>query len=162
VDALKSRIGLRIRASENEKNAVSTDSAPDVSREKDLSDKTILVVDDIVLNREIVAGILEDVGGLTLDFAGDGREAVTKFAKSPNRYSIILMDVHMPVMSGIDATRKIRSLDIDRAREIPIIALTASVTEEETGLCFTSGMNAYVSKPVDYAELINTIAEYCY
>ena len=161
-DALCSRISLRIRASENEKllsNAqpgASPNPTPN-SPEDLFSGKAILVVDDIELNREIIAGMLEDIGDLTIEFAEDGSEAVEKFSTTPDRYSLILMDVQMPVMDGIEATRAIRSLGFATARDIPIIALTADIDDSEISKYLESGMNDYLQKPASRDELLRVI-----
>ena len=165
VNALNSRINLRIRASESEKRVsgaadgqFSSSGAPGAV----IAEKTILVVDDVELNREIIAGMLIDVKGLALEFAGNGEEAVNKFAKAPDLFSLILMDVQMPVMDGFRATKTIRSLDFENAREVPIIALTANDDEGEVAKYLDSGMNGMIKKPMAYDELINLVTEYCY
>ena len=162
--ALVSRIKLRIGAGECERRLLSYEGsfasfsvAPDMV----LNHKTILVADDLALNRDIVAGMLSDVGGLTLEFAADGREAVDKFAKDADRYSLILMDVQMPGMDGLDATRAIRSLPYENAREIPIIAVTAGVKEDEIALCLEAGMDDFIAKPMAYEKLLAVVAEHC-
>ena len=164
VSALVSRINLRISASENEKRLTSCEiEAPDaaVSPETILSDKTILVVDDVELNRDLIEGMLYGIEGLTLDFAGDGEEAVEKYKRAPDRYALILMDVQMPVMNGTDATMAIRNLSFENSREIPIIALTAGVEEEEITSYLEAGMNDYIKKPMDYDQLISMVSRYC-
>ena len=161
--SLISRIKLRIEASECEERFFKDEPpAPyvAVNPETVLNHKTILVVDDLELNRDIVAGMLSKIEGLTLDFAGDGREAVGKFAGDPDRYSLILMDVQMPDMDGLDATRAIRSLNCENARDIPIIAATASTEENEIELCLEAGMDAYIEKPMDYDKLLTVVARH--
>ena len=160
--ALITRINLRIRASENEKRIMAEKQAPPsppADPETLLAGKTILVVDDIELNRDFIAGILGDINGLALDFAADGEEAVGKYSGAPDRYALILMDVQMPVMSGTDATKAIRSLAFENAREIPIIALTAGA-EEETALYLDAGMNDFLAKPVNYDQLLSIVSRY--
>ena len=162
--ALVDRINLRVRASESEKRILGYkgDSSPRaVSPEAALAGKTILIADDIELNRVIIANMLSDVKGLTLNFAGDGKEAVEKFARDPELYSLILMDVQMPEMNGLDATKTIRGLDCENAREIPIIALTASTREDERALCLEAGMNDFIEKPMVYDNLLKLTTEYC-
>ena len=161
--ALISRINLRIRANENEKRIKPDEFAPHsppADPETILAGKTILVVDDIELNRDFIAGILGDINGLTLDFAADGQEAVSKYTGAPCRYALILMDVQMPVMSGTEAAKTIRSLNCANSREIPIIALTAGVEEKETASYLEAGMNNFLEKPLVYDKLLNMVSMY--
>jgi len=163
LNALISRIKLRIKASEYEKQLLSGESASSsvpADLEAVLNNKTILVVDDLELNRYIIYDMFSEIEGLTLEFAGDGREAVDKFAEEPNRYSLILMDVQMPGMDGLEATRTIRSLSCERAREIPIIAVTGGVEEREIELCLEAGMDDFIEKPMSYDKLLAVIAEH--
>jgi len=154
--ALVDRIKLRINASEYEKNVLSKNAPGAI-----LHNKTILVAEDVEINRDIVAAILSEVDGLTVEFAADGKEVVDKFEKSPNRYTLILMDVQMPVMNGLEATKAIRRLKCENAREIPIIAATADVEEKEIQLCLEAGMNDYIEKPIDYEKILAVAAEHC-
>ena len=162
--ALISRIRLRACASECERRLSSAEGSLfscSAAPEAALNNKTILVTDDLELNREIVAGMLSEIEGLTLEFAADGNEAIDKFAEDPKRYSLILMDVQMSGMDGLNATRAIRSLHCENARVIPIIALTASVKEDEIGLCLEAGMDDCIEKPMVYDRLLAVIAEHC-
>ena len=161
---LINRIKLRISAGECERRILSGKAdVPSFTAapETVLNDKTILVVDDIELNREIVACMLSEIESLTLEFAGDGREAVAKFAKDPKRYSLILMDVQMPGMNGLEAARAIRSLGCENARDIPIIATTGDADEDEVELCLEAGMDDCIEKPMAHDELLAVIAKYC-
>ena len=163
-DALINRVSLRILAGENERR-VNSDACEPLSLAADpetiLADKTILVVDDVELNRDLIEGMLSEIDNLTLDFAGDGKEALEKYSDAPDRYALILMDVQMPVMNGIDATKAIRSLTFDNAREIPIIALTAGVEEEDIASYLEAGMNDFLKKPMDYSLLLSMVSKYC-
>jgi len=165
INALSNRIQLRINASEYEKRVLSGDATPnsfdDVAPEVILADKTILVVEDVDLNREIVAAMLSLIDGLTVDMACDGREAVEKFKENPELYALILMDVQMPVMDGLQATKAIRSLDCKRARDIPVIALTGTTEEEEIEKCLKAGMNDFLEKPMSYDRFLVLAAEHC-
>jgi len=119
------------------------------------------VVEDVEINREIISAVLSDIEGLVLEFACDGREAADKAEAYPEKYNLILMDVHMPVMDGLEATRVIRSLDRGNLRVIPIIALTAATEEEEIEKCYEAGMNGFIGKPISNEELVAVIAEHC-
>jgi len=165
INALGNRIQLRINASEYENRVLTGEAAPnsfdDVAPELILADKTILVVEDVELNREIVAAMLSYIDGLTVDMACDGREAVAKFRENPELYALILMDVQMPVMDGLQATKAIRNLDCKRAREIPVIALTGTTEEEEIEKCLKAGMNDFLEKPMSYDKFLVLAAEHC-
>jgi len=165
INALSNRIHLRINASEYQRRVlageITQDSFDEVAPETILVGKTILVVEDIELNREIVAALLSDIEGLTVDLACDGKEAVEKFKENPDRYSLILMDVQMPVMDGLEATKIIRSLDCENARDVPVIALTATTEEAEIEMCLKAGMNDYLEKPMHYDKFLVVAAEHC-
>ena len=165
INALSNRIQLRINVSEYEKRVLTGEaeqnSFSEVAPETVLAGKTVLVVEDVELNREIVAAMLSIVEGLTVDLACDGKEAVEKFEQNPDLYSLILMNVQMPVMDGLEATKTIRKLSCKRARVIPVIALTASTEEKEIERCLTAGMNDFLEKPLSYERFIVLAAEHC-
>jgi len=114
----------------------------------------ILLADDAPANRELVRIILAG-WGVELDAVCDGAEAVQ--AASTRDYDLILMDVHMPVMDGMDASRAIRALHGPRA-VVPILALTANVQPEQIEACAQAGMDGHVGKPIQIGELIGAIA----
>ena len=116
----------------------------------DLSGRRILLVEDNLINREIVLGLLEGQG-LTIDVAKDGRQAIDQFQRAP--CDLILMDVQMPVMDGLEATRQIRELD----PMVPIIALTANAFPEDVAKTRAAGMNAHLSKPIDLEQLLRAL-----
>ena len=120
---------------------------------------TILVAEDVDINREILAALLDGTG-ITLDFAVNGREAVDTFFKTPDRYDLILMDVQMPEMDGLDATRGIRAHPSLRSKNIPIIAMTANVFREDIEKCLDAGMNDHVGKPLDLDLLFDKMKFY--
>ena len=105
-------------------------------------------------NRELVTAILGGMG-VSLETVADGAQAVE--AARTGRYDLILMDVHMPVMDGLEAARAIRRLEGDAGR-IPIIALTANVQPEQVLRCREAGMDGHVGKPIQVAELLRVIA----
>jgi signal transduction histidine kinase/DNA-binding response OmpR family regulator len=124
----------------------------------DFKGKRMLLVEDIDINRMIVTALLEDTG-IKIDEAENGVMAVEMFGISRNsgvEYDIILMDMQMPVMDGLTATREIRKVD----KEVPIVAMTANAFKEDADACYEAGMNAHISKPLDTDLFIRTIEEY--
>lgn len=117
----------------------------------------ILIADDNEYNRLVVDETLHLMAKLTTEQVVNGQEAIDMLKKQD--FDLILMDVQMPVMNGIDATIHIRKELAPPKNKIPIIALTASVLRADLDLCFGSGMTAYVPKPFKAWQLINTIAE---
>lgn len=112
----------------------------------------ILLAEDSVANQMIAVSVLEK-SGYIVDVANDGKEAVDKFQN--DTYDLILMDLRMPNMSGLEATEVIRKLS--GGVNIPIIAMTANALQADINRCFESGMNDYISKPFERNHLINTI-----
>jgi CheY-like chemotaxis protein len=114
-----------------------------------LANKRILLVEDNEINLEVAKAILEHVG-ILVDCEENGRAAVERFAQVENGYyHAILMDIRMPVMDGLDATRRIRKLPKEDARRIPIIAMTANVFEEDIKKSMKAGMNYHMTKPIE-------------
>jgi len=108
---------------------------------------TILAAEDMDFNREVLSKYLEKTG-VTIDYAENGKEAVEKFKVNYEKYSMILMDINMPEMDGDEATKIIRALDMPKAKEIPIVAMTADVFKEDVEKCLSVGMNDHISKPI--------------
>ena len=145
---------LRFAASEEPEEAFSTEPEDAVY---DFSGCRILLVEDNELNTEIAKTLLE-MHGFTVDTAADGREGVEKFAKAAEgAYSLILMDIRMPVMDGLEATREIRRMNRADAQSIPIIAMTANAFDEDMRKSIKSGMNGHLAKPVDVKELLSAV-----
>ena len=118
---------------------------------KRLTGCRILVADDNLLNQEIITEILLEAA-IEAEIAVNGEEAVQKFHQTP--FDLILMDMQMPVMNGIDATLQIRKTN----REIPIIAMTANATQTDREKCLSAGMNDFISKPVNLKEFWDTLS----
>ena len=119
----------------------------------------ILLVEDNDINMEVAEFQLTSQGA-TVDKAWDGREAVERFAASaPGVYQAILMDVMMPVMDGLEASRAIRALDRPDAATVPILAMTAQASDECAQSCHQVGMNGRLVKPLDAKKLAQSIRE---
>jgi signal transduction histidine kinase len=125
----------------------------------DFKQYTILVAEDMEFNREIIAKYLQKTG-ITIDFAENGKLAVSMFTEHPDKYHLIVTDIQMPEMDGYEATRAIRSLDVPRAKEIPIIAMTANVFKEDIDKCLEAGMNDHVAKPIVPKIIFTKLQEY--
>lgn len=110
----------------------------------------VLMADDAAANRELVSAILRNLG-LEIDTVADGAEAV--HAVQSGAYDLVLMDVHMPVMDGLKATREIRRMQAGSGRRTPILALTANVQAEQVTRCLEAGMDGHLAKPIQIAEL---------
>lgn len=124
---------------------------------KDFTDKRMLLVDDIEINREIVIEILSNTG-IKIDVAEDGQEAFEKFSYAPEHYyDIILMDMQMPVLDGCEATKMIRALDREDAAKTKIIAMTANVMRDDIEKALKSGMDGHIGKPIDFPNLLETM-----
>ena len=123
----------------------------------DLKGRRVLLAEDNAINAEIIMMVL-DMREMEADLAENGQKAVDLFAQSqPGYYSAILMDMRMPVMDGLEATRTIRAMDREDARTIPIIALTANAFDEDVQRSMQAGLNAHLSKPVEPEALYETL-----
>ena len=121
----------------------------------------LLLVEDNELNVEIAEMLLEDQGAQVMVVA-DGQQAVDRFvSEPPGTFDVILMDVMMPVMDGLTATRRIRELDREDAKTMPIIAMTANAYDEDVKQCLDAGMNAHLAKPLQMDLVVAVIGKYC-
>lgn len=119
----------------------------------------VLAAEDNALNAEILVELL-DIEGVECDVAGDGKAALEKFRSSaPDRYDMIFMDIQMPIMNGYEAAAAIRACDHERAKVVPIIAMTANAFDTDVKAALDAGMNAHVAKPIDMIKLKRTIAK---
>ena len=120
-------------------------------------EKRILLAEDNELNAEIAITILEE-NGFKVERAEDGCKCVELFSEKPaGYYSTILMDIQMPNMDGYTASRKIRDMEREDAKAIPIIALTANAFDEDRNKAFAAGMNGHIAKPIDVGRMVRSI-----
>ena len=128
-----------------------------VARTADLTGKRILLAEDVEINAEIMLMVLS-MREMEAELAENGRIAVEMFRDhEPGYYDAILMDLRMPEMDGLEATRAIRAMDRPDAKEIPIIALTANAFDEDVQRSMQAGLNAHLSKPVEPDILFETL-----
>ena len=121
----------------------------------------LLAAEDNELNAEIIEMLLTD-DGAKVTVAKNGRQAVEHFENNPpGTFDAILMDVMMPVMDGIAATKAIRAMDRADAKTVPIIAMTANAFEEDAKRCLAAGMTAHLAKPFQIEDVEKTIVECC-
>ncbi len=135
------------------------DSPTDVKDTFDYGDKRFLIAEDIEINAEILKMVLSEQGAM-VDWAEDGRKALSMFERSDEGYyDFILMDLRMPHMDGLTATKEIRKLNRADAKKIPIIAMTADAFAEDVKKCLDAGMNAHLAKPISFDELDKLLAK---
>ncbi|MBQ6150715.1 MAG: response regulator [Mogibacterium sp.] len=128
-----------------------------LKQEIDLKGRRILLAEDVAINAEIMMMVL-GMREMTADHAGNGQIAVDMYmAKEPGYYDAILMDMRMPVMDGLEATRAIRASGRADAKSIPVIALTANAFDEDVQRSMQAGLNAHLSKPVEPEALFDTL-----
>ena len=121
--------------------------------------KKLLLVEDNDLNREIARMILKEAG-FVVEEVVNGKEAVEKIeSATPGEYTLVLMDIQMPIMDGYEATKKIRSLQVRPLANVPIVAMTANAFEDEKKKALACGMNGHIAKPIDVEVLFDMIAQ---
>ena len=121
--------------------------------------KVLLIEDDEFtrfMMREIISGL-----GAEVEIASNGIEGCKLLDAQPEEFGLVLMDLHMPVLSGIDAARRIRGLDSDPPSDVPIIAVTADVNYHDDARIEQLGMDGFASKPVSPGQLLALIDRYC-
>ena len=122
--------------------------------------RRMLLAEDVEVNREIIKNIVEETGIEVVE-AENGEIACERFKEYSGQFDVILMDIHMPVRDGYEATRMIcGEMPFEEAAAVPILAMTADVFPEDIELCKKAGMNGHVAKPVNAAELIQTLKRY--
>ncbi len=123
------------------------------------SGKCLLLVEDIAINREIALALLEETDA-EVDCAENGMIAYEMFVANPDRYDLIFMDIHMPILDGYGAAEKIRAVDIPQAKKVPIIAMTANAFAEDIARCKAVGMDDHIAKPISQNVLLEKTARH--
>lgn len=144
-------VSLKFKTDYNGTDTLTDNAADnsDTNNAVNLEGVKVLLCEDNDLNRKVAESMLKE-RGMQVVKAVNGQEAVEIFNKSDNNYfDIILMDIRMPVMNGLDATRMIRSLDRSDAKAVPVVALTANAYDQEIKVCREAGMNSHISKPIN-------------
>ncbi|MCL1812298.1 MAG: ATP-binding protein [Treponema sp.] len=134
-----------------------------------LKDKKLLIVEDIDINREILISLLDGTG-LIVDTAENGKEALEMMIANPEKYDLVFMDMQMPVMDGLEATKRIRAFEKqhtaeneplpERPKNIPIVAMTANVFQEDIEKCHAAGMDDHIGKPLDIVKVLEKLNKY--
>jgi CheY-like chemotaxis protein len=135
-----------------------SDEVPETTEGGRFEGKELLLVEDVEINREILISLLEDTG-IDIDSAENGIEAVEMITAAPDKYDIILMDIQMPKMDGLEATRLIRAM-AGRLKTIPIIAMTAHVFKSDIDECIGAGMDDHIGKPIDIDDVLRKLHKY--
>lgn len=125
----------------------------------DFSNCTLLLAEDIKINAEILVSLLANTG-IKIDVAENGVQAVEMFKSDEEKYNLIFMDIQMPELDGYKATKEIRNLMTDKAKSIPIIAMSANVFKEDIKKCYDVGMNDHIGKPISYDEVLKILRKY--
>ena len=145
-------VTLELEVSENEKNADFQEE-----NDSDLTGMKILVAEDMDVNWEIISTLLE-MYGIKCRRAENGKVAVDTLRNiQSDEFDVVFMDIQMPVMNGLEATREIRKLENPHAASIPIIAMTADAFSENVAECFEAGMNAHIAKPIDINNVVREL-----
>ena len=159
--AFKATVYLRphqqIRSSKASSPAAGIDSLQEIS----CRGKQVLLVEDNELNLEIAVELLK-YAGLNITTAKNGLEGLDKFkAAPPGTYALILMDIQMPVMNGLEAAKAIRALPVKDAQTVPIVAMTANAFPEDIAATLQAGMNEHLSKPIDLEQFHSILQKWC-
>jgi len=150
---------LRLHFPEVDTAAALPETVPDSCIDSVLSGKQVLVCEDNALNREIAVALLQS-RKMEVSVAENGKAALETFSGSAEgRFAAVLMDLRMPVMDGLEATRLIRRLERADAKTVPIIAMTADAFEEDIQKCLDAGMNRHLAKPIIPEKLFAVLAE---
>ena len=131
---------------------------PAEDRAVPLAGRRVLMAEDVEINREIVIAMLEETG-VIIECAENGRAALDMFTSGPERYDVVLMDVNMPEMDGVEAVKRIRASGAFGAR-VPIVAMTANVLTSEVDGYLAAGFSDHIGKPIDCSKLISKLQKH--
>ena len=127
---------------------------------EDFSGCRVLLADDNELNREIARTLLE-MRGMEVETAKDGQEAADLYrSRGAGYFSAVLMDIRMPRMDGLEATRAIRAMEVEGTGSVPILAMTANAFEEDKARAYEAGMNGYLVKPLDMEAVLDELKKH--
>ncbi|MDR1836353.1 MAG: response regulator [Treponema sp.] len=146
LDCMNTCLGIGGTATENQRNAV---------KGGEIKGCRILLAEDVEINREILLASMENTGA-KIDCAENGLEAVHMVCENPDRYDLVFMDVQMPQVDGLEATRQIRQ----SGNKLPIIAMTANVFKEDIEKCLEAGMDDHIGKPLDMSNVLTKVRKY--
>ena len=158
---------IKIKRSENEvissskEEHLSQEEASGAERKNVFPGKKVLVAEDVDINREILTSLLEGTE-LIIDCAENGREAIEMITADPDKYDLVFMDMQMPEIDGLEATRQIRALPLQRERKLPIIAMTANVFKSDVENCLAAGMDDHIGKPLNLDDVHKCLRKYLY
>ena len=150
----------QLERSKNTENIISKDDAlTGDAYSGAFKGKHLLVAEDVEINREILIALLED-SGLIIECAENGKVALDMIAANPHKYDIVFMDLQMPEMDGLEASRLIRELPVQGNRRLPIIAMTANVFKDDIDACFAAGMDDHLGKPLELDKVFEKLSIY--
>ena len=150
----------KLERSKNTDNIASVDdSLVGASYSGAFEGKRLLVAEDVEINREILIALLED-SGLIIDCAENGKEAFDIIAADPYKYDIVFMDLQMPEIDGLEASRLIRALPVQGNRRLPIVAMTANVFKDDIDACLAAGMDDHLGKPLELDKVFEKLSKY--
>ena len=140
------------------------DGVPVDSVHGEFNGKKLLIVEDMEINREILISLLDGTG-LDIDTAENGKEALGMVMAYPEEYDLVFMDMQMPEMDGLEATKRIRAFEKQNnekngLKNVPIIAMTANVFQEDIEKCHAAGMNDHIGKPLDITKVLEKLRQY--
>lgn len=159
--AFKATVYLRPHQQIPSSKASATAAGIDSLQEISCRGKQVLLVEDNELNLEIAVELLK-YAGLNITTAKNGLEGLDKFkAAPPGTYALILMDIQMPVMNGLEAAKAIRALPVKDAQTVPIVAMTANAFPEDIAATLQAGMNEHLSKPIDLEQFHSILQKWC-
>ncbi|MCL2664066.1 MAG: response regulator [Defluviitaleaceae bacterium] len=143
----------------NEFLGVTETGAEKTSGVNEFTGRSLLLAEDVAINREILISLLEDTG-IEIDCAENGAEAVEMIKAAPGKYDLVFMDMQMPKMDGLEATRRIRAMPLLARGALPIVAMTANVFKDDIEACIEAGMDDHIGKPLEIDNVTQILRKY--